>query len=347
VSITSRYVRRKSSSWQVMTLLLLVTLLVPMLTPFSSMHVRAQDSGHSAANVARGAAELLFEEEGIYGVVFMETDGTMLYKHNAELPFVAASLFKLIIMVDIFSRRERNELTFDDLVVLQTSDFPYFEDPDLNEDTYFASNTVGLQFTIGELMEAMISYSSNVAARAFIRMTNTINLNHIAHDMGMIDTHILLPMDEVTPWPPEGLAESNQTQTDEALEFVALAGQEGAVNITTPADIATFFLQLANRELISEAVSEEMEALLGRQQVNDRIPFLLPDETFCPHKTGNLINVVHDAGIVYGPNGPTIMVALTEQVEDEDRATAVIQRLALIAYGETELPPIPSSTPEA
>lgn len=347
MSSTPRYVCTYPFWRQVVYLLLLVTLLLPMLAPFSAMQAGAQESAHSAAVVARSAAELLYQEEGIYGVVFMETDGTMLYKHNAELPFVAASLFKLIIMVDIFSRRERNELSFDDLVVLQASDFPYFEDPELNEDTYFLSDTVGLQFTIGELMEAMISYSSNVAARVFIRMTNTINLNHIAHDMGMVDTHILLPMDEVSPWPPEGLAESNQAQADEALEFVGQAGEEGTVNITTPADIATFFLQLANRELISDSVSEEMEALLGRQQVNDRIPFLLPEETFCPHKTGNLINVVHDAGIIYGPNGPTIMVALTEQVEDEDRATAVIQRLALIAYGETEVPPIPSSTPDA
>jgi beta-lactamase class A len=88
-----------------------------------------------------------------------------------------------------------------------------------------------------------------------------------------------------------------------------------------------------------------MEALLSRQQINDRLPFMLPEGTLCPHKTGNLVHVVHDAGIVYGANGPTVVVALSEAVEDDDRATEVIQRLGLIAYGETELPPIPESTP--
>jgi beta-lactamase class A len=281
----------------------------------------------------------------VYGVVFMETDGTMLYKHNADLPFVAASLYKLIIMVDFYSRRERGEISFDDLVTLEPEDFSVLEDPEQIEDTFYLSTDIGRQVTVGELMEALMTFSSNVAARAFLRITNTINLNHIAHDMGMVDTHILVALDEISPWPSATLESTNLTQTQEALDFIAMWGAEGLINITTPADVATFFLLLANREIISPEVSEEMEALLSRQQINDRLPFMLPEGTLCPHKTGNLVHVVHDAGIVYGANGPTVVVALSEAVEDDDRATEVIQRLGLIAYGETELPPIPESTP--
>jgi beta-lactamase class A len=306
---------------------------------------QAQASSHSAAVVARSAAELLYSEQGVYGVVFMETDGTMLYKHNADLPFVAASLYKLVVMVDFYSRRERGEISFDDLVTLETGDFSVLEDPDRIEDTYFPTTDIGRQVPVGELMEALMTFSSNVAARAFLRITNTINLNHIAHDMGMIDTHILVPLAEISPWPSATLESSNFKQTQEALDFIDMWGAEGLINITTPADIALFFLQLANRELISAEVSEEMETLLFRQQINDRLPFMLPQGTQCAHKTGNLVNVVHDAGIVYGANGPTVVVALSEAVEDDERAAAVIQRLGMIAYGATELPPIPESSP--
>jgi beta-lactamase class A len=242
--------------------------------------------------VARTAAELLYEEDGIYGVVFMETDGTMLYKHNADLPFVAASLYKLVLMVDFYSRRERGEISFQDTVTLEPADFPALEDPEQIEDPYFLSTEIGRVVTIGELMEALMTFSSNVAARAFLRITNTINLNHIAHDMGMIDTHILVPFNEIAPWPSVTLQSSNLRQMQEALDFVEVWGEEGLINITTPADVATFFLQLANRELISAAVSDEMEALLSRQQINDRLPSMLPQGTVCAHKTGNLVHVV-------------------------------------------------------
>lgn len=332
--------------WRRITVTLLAfSLLASLFAPLVPTSIGAQEGTHSASVVARSAAELLFYEEGVYGVVFMKTDGTMLYKHNADLPFVAASLYKLILMVDIYSRRERGEINFSDTVTLEVADYSFFEDSEQMEDTYFLSGSVGMQVTIDELMEALMTFSSNVAARVLLRMTNTINLNHIAHDMGMIDTHILVNLRDVSPWPSETLASSNQNQMDAALEQIEFWGEDGVINITTPADIATFFLQLANRELISEEVSAEMEERLSRQQVNDRIPFLLPEGTRCAHKTGNLAHVVHDAGIVYGANGPTVLVALSEGVPDDVRATAVIQRLGLIAYGETELPPIPESTP--
>lgn len=347
MTFIAQYVRGSKSIARIAPILLALVMLAPLFAPLASVQANAQTASHSASAVARSAASLLFHEEGVYGVVFMETNGTVLYKHNADLPFVAASLYKLILMVDIYSRRERGEIAFTDLVTLQQEDFSIFEDPDQVEDTYFLSGSVGMQVPVSELMEALIAYSSNVAARAFLRMTNTINLNHIAQDMGMIDTHILVNLEEISPWPSETLATVNQTQKDEALEFVDLWGEEGVINITTPADIATFFLQLTNRELISEAVSAEMEDLLARQQFVNRIPALLPEGTRCAHKTGNLEEVVHDAGIVYGENGPTVLVALSEDVLDEDRAAAIIQRLGLIAYGETELPPMPEPSPVA
>lgn len=342
------YVRRSVPLHRFSSILLTLAILASVMNPLLNAAARAQAGSHSAAVVARSAAELIYPEEGVYGVVFMETNGTVLYKHNADLPFVAASLYKLILMVDFYSRRERGEISFDDLVTLEPSDFAFLEnpdDPENIEDTYFLSPSVGTQVTIGEVMEALMTFSSNVAARVFLRITNVINLNHIAHDLGMFDTHLLIPLSEVDPWPSSTLDSTHLAQTQEALDFVEQWGEEGVINITTPADVATFFLLLANREIISEAVSEEMVGLLGRQQINDRLPFLLPEGTVCAHKTGNLMHVVHDAGIVYGSNGPTVVVAMAENVVDDDRAAAVIQRLGLIAYGETELPPLPDASP--
>lgn len=301
---------------------------------------RAQD-----IDIAKLTASLLLLEEGVYGVVLMQPDGTVLYKQNAELPFIAASLYKLVVMVDFYKSRELGEIDFEQWVVLDESFFSVFEGDD--EDVYFDSTMVGAEVQITELMQAMITLSSNVAARALLSMTTPEVLNQIAANLGMANTHLLIEMKDVSPWPPDSISGDNPADAEEALRFVAQMGETGVVNITTPADIATFFMELANREIVSPDASDEMLQLLEQQEINDRLPALLPEGTVCAHKTGDLVNVVHDAGIVDGDDGPIIVTVLTEAVPDHDRTVNVIQRLGLIAYGDYDLPPIPeSATPE-
>jgi hypothetical protein len=61
------------------------------------------------------------------------------------------------------------------------------------------------------------------------------------------------------------------------------------------------------------------------------------------HKTGTLDHVVHDTGILYAPDGPVILIAMSEATPDDDHAFQIIQRLALIAYGTYEIPPFSES----
>jgi beta-lactamase class A len=67
--------------------------------------------------------------------------------------------------------------------------------------------------------------------------------------------------------------------------------------------------------------------LLG-QRINDRLPVGLPPGVPIAHKTGNLPGLAHDAGIVYAPEGPYIVVVLTEDLWDVERGYAVIHDLA-------------------
>jgi beta-lactamase class A len=304
--------------------------------PIATRTSAAQD-----ADVAKLASNLLLLEQGVYGVVLMQPDGTVIFKQNANLPFVTASLYKLIVMVDFYRSREFGEIDFEQWVVLEESFFPVFEGDD--EDVIYDSTMVGAEVQISELLFNMITLSSNVAARALLSLTAPEVLNEIAANLGMSSTHLLLELKDVSPWPPESISGDNPAATEEALRFVAQQGEEGVVNITTPADIATFFMELSNREIVSPEASDEMISLLEQQGINDRLPALLPEGTVCAHKTGDLVNVVHDAGIVYGEAGPMIVAVLSEAVPDHARTISVIQCLGLIAYGDYNLPPIPDA----
>ncbi|HZC31000.1 MAG TPA: serine hydrolase [Gaiellaceae bacterium] len=102
-------------------------------------------------------------------------------------------------------------------------------------------------------------------------------------------------------------------------------------NTATARSLGTFFTLLAERKLVSPAASDRMLARLERQQINDRIPVQLPPGTVVAHKTGNLIGLVHDAGIVYTPRGPRVVVVMTWD-SDEGAVDGFIARLTQAVY---------------
>jgi len=101
-----------------------------------------------------------------------------------------------------------------------------------------------------------------------------------------------------------------------------------------------FFDLLWNGQVVSPSVSAEILTILGQQAVDDRFPYLLPPSAILAHKTGNLDHVVHDVGIIQAPDGPILVAAMIENAIDDDRATQIIQRLALIAFGTYDVPPL-------
>jgi beta-lactamase class A len=164
----------------------------------------------------------------------------------------------------------------------------------------------GAELTIDQALEAMITISDNGAAWALWRLLGGENIDATLTREGMPDFHI--------------------------------AVDESEDNVVTPRAVATFFTLLAKKELISVAASERMLARLERQQINDRLPASLPPGVVIAHKTGNLVGVVHDAGIIFTPSGPRVVVAMTWDAYDEE-ANAFIANVGSLVYGAVLEPP--------
>jgi hypothetical protein len=65
------------------------------------------------------------------------------------------------------------------------------------------------------------------------------------------------------------------------------------------------------------------------------------------NKPGNLVDAVHDVGVVYLKDGPRAIATMSMAVPNDDRATLVLQRLAMIAIGETDIPPVPDEVEDS
>ncbi len=269
----------------------------------------------------------------------MQSDGETIYSRNCTTPFIAASLYKLVLLANIFQQRESGELRFDQVVTMQPDYFPNETEP---PDSYFDLSMVGGTDTIDDLVFAAGAYSSNVAARALLDLTSDVALNTTAGELGMVDTHLFVDPVSLPNWPPTPSDNTRAADTEAAMRFAAQSASEGPINLTTPCDMARYFLLLQQGQIVSQQASADLLDILSQQAVDDRFPVLLPTGATMAHKTGNLDHVVHDVGIIYRDNQPTILIAMSEAMDDDERSTELIQRLALIAYSDSRASALPS-----
>ena len=187
---------------------------------------------------------------------------------------------------------------------LRYSDVIVIHPEDVTEDGSFEA--VGTELTLDQALEAMITISDNGTAQALWHLLGGQNIDASLAKWGMPDFHV--------------------------------AFNESEDNVATPRAIGQFFTLLAKKQLVSAAASDRMLARLERQQINDRLPAGLPDNVVVAHKTGNLVGLTHDAGIIYTPSGPRVVVVMTWDAFAEE-ANALIANIGALVYGAVLEPP--------
>lgn len=281
------------------------------------------------------ATNLLQGEAGVYGMVVLGPDGRVIVSHNGHLPFVTASTYKLVVMADILSKVEKGELSLDQTYTLDPALFVAG-----GGDMYFANSDAGSEATLQDLLFAAGAYSSNVAGLTMLTLTTPESIRQTAEAIGMNETWLLSDPSTLPIWPPVAAPDTSQADADAARAYIEDSAQLGPVNISTPFDMATYMLKLSNNSLISPFVSEHILEILKENLIRDRLPYLQPGGVTVVDKPGNLEDVVNDVGILYLPDGTVRTAALLSLgVPDDDHATQVEQRLALIASSNFDLPP--------
>jgi beta-lactamase class A len=83
---------------------------------------------------------------------------------------------------------------------------------------------------------------------------------------------------------------------------------------TSADDVALFFQEARAGTLLGAgggAASAELYGLLRQQEVNDRLPTGLPPGTPIAHKTGDIKQWAHDAGVITTPSGDVVVAVLS------------------------------------
>lgn len=233
---------------------------------------------------------------------------------DAHEPLHAASTMKVPVMLELFRRADAGEISLDDAVEVRNEfrsiadGSRYALDPADDSDSSLYRR-LGERVHVRELVEHMITRSSNLATNLLIDLADPRRIGRTMAAIGAGEMHVLRGVEDG----PAFRAGMNNTTSAYALMRVmeAVAGGRAA----------------------SPAASREMVDVLGRQAFTTMIPAGVPAGVRTASKTGSITRIAHDAAIVFPPGrAPYVLVVLTRGFVSTETAAPVAKEVSAAVW---------------
>ena len=233
---------------------------------------------------------------------------------DAHRPMHAASTMKVPVMLQLFRMADAGTLSLDDSVPVRNefrsiadgSAYALSPADDSDQEIY---RLVGRRLTVRELIERMITRSSNLATNTLIALADPVRIAATLGELGASETRVLRGVED-NP-----------------------AFRAGMSNTTTAYGMMRVLEGIASGRAASERATGEMIAILERQEFREMIPAGLPPGVRVANKTGWITGIDHDAAIVL-PAGraPYVLVVLTRRFQDRELARRVASEISRRTY---------------
>ncbi len=242
---------------------------------------------------------------GRMGVAAIHLDTGETIAVAADERFPTASAIKTAVMVEVFQQMAAGRIRKDQLVTLT-------DEVKVGGSGVLHSLRAGGQHSVGDLLYLMIALSDNTATNMLIALVGTRAVNDRMVAYGFPHTRLYRPT--FRGGHPDAFPE-------EEREF--------GLGSSTPRETARLMETIARGKAVSKEASEEMAAILAKQQNYDMIPRLLPldDKVTYAGKSGQDDEKLADAagvkgavrvdsGIVTTPGGRYVIAIFARRVKD-------------------------------
>lgn len=215
---------------------------------------------------------------------------------NEEERFTPASLLKVPVMIAYLKLAERDPSILEQKIKISDE-----HENTLSQNILPAKKVKGgLEYTIEELLDYMISYSDNVATNALISYVPPDELQNIYADLNM-------------PIPDEKNPE----------------------NFMTVREYSSFFRILYNASYLNREMSEKALSMLTKSTFQDGLVAGVPANTTIAHKFGERVlpdsKQLHDCGVVYNKNHDYLICVMTRG-QDFNNLEKTIQEISALVY---------------
>jgi beta-lactamase class A len=245
----------------------------------------------------REAVERLVREHGTLAcaVAVHDLQTGFRFSREADRWFHAASTIKVAILLAVLRAVDQGRLRLDAPLHVRNRFFSLADQSVFKVDSSSDGfpqlyKSIGRTAKIGELAEAMITYSSNLATNLLLDLVGVEYAVQVLREAGV-----------------EGV--SLHRGVDDERAFAA-----GINNEITAQGLLRLFAVLRS-DFLSPTSRERAIHILLDQKFRSMIPARLPDHASVAHKTGEISTMCHDAGIVYLPEREPYLLAILTETE--------------------------------
>ncbi|MGG7177014.1 serine hydrolase [Clostridium paraputrificum] len=233
---------------------------------------------------------------GTYGFFFEDLSSGFIYGYNENVQMVAAGCMKLPIAVSLIKAVEGGKVDFMDKIPIGGKDMVYGTGiiHEFNERDY----------TVFELLVAMLIQSDNTAANKIIDIVGMDQINSDIKEMGLINTEL------------------NRKTIDERDV------KKGIDNITSAYDLSKIWKHLHNATYLSEENSTMLIDILRRQQIKNKLALYIPDDLKfeISSKTGDKKGVENDTALIQLPKGNFVFTVLSTSIPNSVYGTVTLAK---------------------
>lgn len=266
---------------------------------------------------AQAEVERLIRASGAdVAVAFRTLDGKDELLIQPDLVFHAASTMKIPVMIELFAQVRAGKLRLEDPLPVKNefhslADGSAYQLDPADDNDHEVYESIGKTMTLGQLCEAMITVSSNLAANLLIEKLGVENIRHTVHELHA-----------------EGMQLLRGVEDEKAFA-------QGMNNTTTARALLTLLEAIAKLKAVDPAACREMIEILKRQELNEAIPAGLPPGTAVAHKTGEITKIHHDAAIVFAKR-LFILVILVRGLADKKDSAALMADITGKLFAATQ-----------
>ncbi len=218
--------------------------------------------------------------------------------YNGDDRFVAASTFKVPVLVEFYKQIIQGTLELEQSYTLQADDI-IFGSGVLQE------LTPGLSLSLKDYATLMMIISDNTATDVITNTVGKANINATMTELGLSNTKVMWTCKELL-YNAVGIKADDDEETIKTklskgvLDYEASCFTDFEINdFTSPADMVSLFDSIYHHKILNDFACTAMINTMKRCQTNWRMPRYLPPGIEVSHKTGSIGGVANDVGIVY------------------------------------------------
>ncbi len=238
---------------------------------------------------------------GMYSFYFEDLSSGFTYGYNENVQMVSAGCMKLPIAVSLIKDVEDGNVTFLDKVNIDVDDKVY--------GTGIIHEFNSRDYTIFELLVAMLIQSDNTAANKIIDIVGIDKINKDIKEMGLKNTVL------------------NRKTADERSKVEI-------ENFTSSKDLGIIWKHLYNGTFLNEKNSTMLIDILRRQQIKNKLALYIPDDLKyeISSKTGDKKGVENDTALIQLSKGNFVFTVLSQDIPNSVYGTVTLAKCGKMAW---------------